>query len=128
MKKIIILCLLYTCSFIAYADMCPKANDVVVYRNGHYDVVAPSGWWIYENDYPQSPVVFRVAAWGDHHSEYSSVRCYYYIESSSSHVQFRSNRDYTDSSFSNHPKWSQDESTYHLCTSFIKDPKECSFN
>ncbi len=125
MKKLLALCILGCATSVVYADQCPNANDVFVYKNGRHIVRPPEGWQVY-SDAAQYPMVFRVAAWGDHVSSKDSVRCHYY-GSRFAHLELHSTKQYSSSSFDANPKWSGDESAYHLCTSFATNPAECAY-
>jgi hypothetical protein len=100
MKKILMMFVLSSFTAFAHAQFCPPA---------------PDGY------------TFRVGAWGDHHSEYDDVRCYYY--KGSQQIRLNAGVWLDESAFKNHPQWghiSQDH--YLLCSGSVTDVRDCPFN
>lgn len=100
MKRFLVLSSLYFVSLLSYAQTCP---------------------------YPPSGYVFRVAAWGDHSSNTSQIRCHYYDETGRFSKEIDTAEFFTKSHMETLSNWSSSGNNYYLCTSFNTSVFECGF-
>lgn len=100
MKKVLLFCILYSVAVLAQAQTCPPA---------------PKGY------------IFRVGAWGDHVSERSDVRCYYY-SSTDQQIKLNAGVWLDESAFVNHPQWKRPSTDRYFICSPSTDVRDCPFD
>jgi hypothetical protein len=137
-KKILLICLLYSPAVFVYADACPDSSTVVSQFDAGIKPIAPSGWEFIpgQTEYTNTTqMLFSIAAYGaDLHIPTSAdkhVRCYYYPANHSQGVQvaIQTQAIVSEDKINGHSNWSDsDTGDYHLCTDYnTNNVHSCEF-
>ncbi len=100
MIRFLVLSCLYFVSLLSYAQTCP---------------------------YPPSGFLFRVAAWGNHSSSTSQIRCHYYDETGRFSQEIDTVEFFNEAHMDGLSRWNSSGDRYYLCTSFNTNVNECAF-
>lgn len=127
MKKMLIIVLLTLITSMAYAQSCPPIEQIFE----HGQVKLPPGWEFKVNpNIVSNNIEFVVAMWGDHHSTYTPIGCYYYDRSNvRSFIYIQTLRRYDRSSLDSNSQWqrgSVNDPNYYVCYAY--DVDSCLFN